>query len=77
MLLPASAAILWSRKVGPIMALSVALGWLADYAGLLVSYHGNLASGPCIVLAGSVIYALSLAQRAFLAAAPTGTEKGR
>jgi ABC-type Mn2+/Zn2+ transport system permease subunit len=32
----------------------------ADYAGLLTSYYANVPSGPAIVLAGGIIYGLSL-----------------
>jgi len=60
MLLPAAAARCWARQVSPIIALSVALGIVADYIGLLVSYYANLPSGPAIVLAGGAIYGLSL-----------------
>jgi zinc/manganese transport system permease protein len=43
-----------------MMALSVAIGMLADYAGLLLSYYANLPSGPAIVLAAGCLYGLSL-----------------
>jgi zinc/manganese transport system permease protein len=60
LLLPAAAAQCWARRVSSIMALSVAFGIAADYAGLLVSYYANLPSGPAIVLAGGTIYGMSL-----------------
>jgi len=60
MLLPAAAALCWTQKIWPTIALNVALGIAADYAGLLISYYGNLPSGPAIVLAGGIIYGLSL-----------------
>ena len=60
MLLPAAAARCWSRRPGVMSALASALGMLACYTGLLVSYHGNLPSGPAIVLVSGVIYGLSL-----------------
>jgi zinc/manganese transport system permease protein len=60
MLLPAAAARCWTQRVGPTIALAIAIGVVADYAGLLISYYGNLPSGPAIVMAGGTIYGLSL-----------------
>jgi ABC-type Mn2+/Zn2+ transport system permease subunit len=33
---------------------------VADFSGLLMSYYGNLPSGPAIVIAGGTMYAVSL-----------------
>jgi zinc/manganese transport system permease protein len=33
----------------------------SSYAGLLLSYHANLPSGPAIILAAGLIYVLSIA----------------
>jgi zinc/manganese transport system permease protein len=60
MLLPAAAALCWTQQVWAAIALAVALGAAADYAGLMISYHVNLPSGPAIVLAGGIAYGLSL-----------------
>jgi zinc/manganese transport system permease protein len=60
MLLPAAAARCWTQRVWPMMALSIVLGALADYAGLMLSYYANLPSGPAIVLAAGCLYGLSL-----------------
>ena len=68
MLLPAAAARCWAQSVSSMIALSVAFGIAADYAGLLVSYYANLPSGPAIVLAGGTIYGLSLLIAAPIAA---------
>ena len=68
LLLPAAAARCWAQRVSSLIALSVAFGITADYAGLLVSYHANLPSGPAIVLAGGTIYGLSLLIAAPIAA---------
>ena len=61
MLLPAAAARCWGLGVAGSMALAVAFGFLASVAGLLLSYHGNLPSGPAIVLAAGLLFGLSLA----------------
>jgi zinc/manganese transport system permease protein len=60
MLLPAAAALCWTQKVWAAIALNIAIGIAADYAGLMISYYANLPSGPAIVLAGGILYALSL-----------------
>jgi zinc/manganese transport system permease protein len=43
------------------MALATGFGLAASVAGLLVSYHGNLPSGPAIVLAAGLLFGISLA----------------
>ncbi len=60
MLLPAAAARCWTHRPGLMIALASALGMLSSYAGLLLSYHRNLPSGPAIVMAAGAIYGLSL-----------------
>jgi zinc/manganese transport system permease protein len=60
MLLPAAAARCWSLGVAASMALATGVGLIASVAGLLVSYHGNLPSGPAIVLAAGLLFGLSL-----------------
>ncbi|HKW53997.1 MAG TPA: metal ABC transporter permease [Stellaceae bacterium] len=61
MLLPAAAARCWGLGVAGSMALAIAFGFVASVAGLLISYHGNLPSGPAIVLAAGLLFGLSLA----------------
>ncbi len=55
---PASAAYLLSRRLPPMMLISAAIGSLSALAGLLLSYHLNLASGPAIVLVETVLFGL-------------------
>ena len=50
----------WGLGVAASMALATAFGLAASIAGLLVSYHGNLPSGPAIVLAGGLLFGVSL-----------------
>jgi ABC-type Zn uptake system ZnuABC Zn-binding protein ZnuA len=59
-LLPAAAARCWGLGVAASMALAIVFGALASLVGLLVSYHGNLPSGPAIVLAAGVLFGVSL-----------------
>jgi zinc/manganese transport system permease protein len=60
MLLPAAAARCWGLGVAASMALASGFGFAASVAGLLVSYHGNLPSGPVIVLAAGLLFGISL-----------------
>ena len=60
MLLPAAAARCWGLGVGASMALATGFGLIASVAGLLLSYHGNLPSGPAIVLAAGLLFGISL-----------------
>ena len=64
LLLPAAAACCWRLSVGASMALATGFGVVASIAGLLLSYHGNLPSGPAIVLVNGVLYGGSLAASA-------------
>ncbi len=59
-LLPAAAARCWGLGAAASMALSTGFGLAASVAGLLVSYHGNLPSGPAIVLVAGLLFGISL-----------------
>jgi zinc/manganese transport system permease protein len=61
MLLPAAAARCWGLGAAGSMALATGFGLAASVAGLLVSYHVNLPSGPAIVLAAGLLFGISLA----------------
>ncbi|MCZ4328902.1 metal ABC transporter permease [Castellaniella denitrificans] len=61
MMLPATAARFWARPVGAQMVLAAALGALASYAGLLVSYYADVPASPAIILAAGVIHFVSVA----------------
>jgi zinc/manganese transport system permease protein len=50
LILPATAARLWARSLEGLMALSAAIAAVCGYAGLLLSFHADLPSGPAIVL---------------------------
>jgi len=60
MVLPAAAARLWVRSVSHFTVLSTGFALFSGVAGLLVSYHLNLPSGPSIVLAAGTIYVASI-----------------
>jgi zinc/manganese transport system permease protein len=61
MMLPAIAARAWSRSLPGMMLAAVLIAMLSGYGGLLLSYHGDLPSGPAIVLAAGALYIVSLA----------------
>ena len=60
MMLPTAAARFWARELWALAVLASALAFLSGYAGLLVSYHANLPSGPSIILTAGVFYLLSV-----------------
>ena len=60
MLLPAAAARCWGLGAAASIALATGFGLAASVAGLLISYHGNLPSGPAIVLAAGLLFGISL-----------------
>ncbi len=60
MMLPAAAARFWTARVGPMCALAIAIGFFSCAAGLLLSYHASLPSGPSIILSAGAVYGLSI-----------------
>ena len=60
MMLPAASARLWARTLPAMLALSVAFAFGASLAGLIVSWHAGLPSGPLIVLMAGGLYIASL-----------------
>jgi zinc/manganese transport system permease protein len=60
MMLPAATGRFWSRDITLMIAIATASGVLAGYAGLLLSYHTGVASGPAIILVAGALYVLSL-----------------
>ena len=71
MVLPAAAARFWAGRAVTIVVLAVAFGAISSVAGLLLSYHVELPSGPSIILAAGALYVLSLV------AAPRGALRSR
>ncbi|KAB0676422.1 metal ABC transporter permease [Aureimonas leprariae] len=60
MMLPASAAQLWAKRLPAMMAIAVGVAVVSGWLGLVVSFHFGLASGPTILLFAGAIYCLSL-----------------
>lgn len=59
-LLPAVVARLWCENLGPLLLLSAGLALASSFAGLLLSYHASLPSGPAIVLCLGAALLLSI-----------------
>ena len=56
MMLPAAAARFWAIEVWSLAALSVVMAFISGWAGLLISYHYDLPSGPAIILTAGMFY---------------------
>ena len=71
MMVPAAAARFWAGEVATLAATSSVIAFASGYAGLLLSYHGGLPSGPAIILVAGGVYVLSVV------AGPRGSLRAR
>jgi zinc/manganese transport system permease protein len=60
MMLPAASARLITRDLSAMILLAAAQGILAGYAGLVISFHAGLPSGPLITLLAGLLYLIAL-----------------
>jgi zinc/manganese transport system permease protein len=60
MMLPAITARLWSETVEGMLVMAVSVAFGSGLAGLLLSYHFELPSGPAIILVAGLFYLFSL-----------------
>jgi zinc/manganese transport system permease protein len=60
MILPAGIARFWSRDITGMLAIAVASAALSGYAGLLMSFHTKVPSGPGIILVAALLYIVSV-----------------
>lgn len=60
MILPAAATRFWTSSIGGLLIGSVLIAIVSSIAGLLMSYHYSLPSGPSIILFAGMIYAVSI-----------------
>lgn len=60
MMLPAAAARFWSRRLPVLLLMAAGIGASCVWLGLLLSFHANLPSGPCIVLLAGLAYLISV-----------------
>ena len=60
MMLPAASSRFWASEAWSMALVAVLIAMLSGYAGLLLSYHANLPSGPAIVLTAGLGYVFSV-----------------
>jgi zinc/manganese transport system permease protein len=60
MMLPAVVARFWARDVTGMIVIATATGAVSGYAGLLLSFHASLPSGPAIILVAGALYLVSV-----------------
>lgn len=60
MMLPAAAARFWVAQVWSLFLVAAGIAFASGFAGLLLSYHLNLPSGPAIILVAGVAYIASI-----------------
>jgi len=60
MMLPAIAARHWAHQVGGMVYVAVAIAALASVAGLLISFHADIPTGPAVVLTAGVGWLISV-----------------
>jgi zinc/manganese transport system permease protein len=60
MMLPAAIGRFWARDITHMILIASAAGAMSGYAGLLLSYHSGVPSGPAVILVAGILYVLSL-----------------
>jgi zinc/manganese transport system permease protein len=60
MMLPAATGRFWARDITMMILIATASGVAAGYAGLLLSFHVGIASGPAVILVAGALYVVSL-----------------
>ena len=60
MILPAGIARFWARDISHMIVLAVASAIISGYAGLVVSFHTKVPSGPAVILVASGLYIFAL-----------------
>src|SRR4030095_1321810 len=60
MMLPAAIGRFWARDITLMILIAASSGAVSGYAGLLVSFHFGVASGPAVILIAGALYVASL-----------------
>ena len=55
-IIPAATARFWTRDITVMILLAAASGVLSGFAGLLLSYHAGIPSGPAVTLIAGLLY---------------------
>ncbi|MGE3150813.1 MAG: metal ABC transporter permease [Pseudorhodoplanes sp.] len=61
MMVPAAIGRFWARDITMMIVVAVASGAVSGYAGLILSFHAGLPSGPAVILVAGILYGLSVA----------------
>ena len=72
MMLPAAAARFWTSRLEPMLAIALLIAVIASTAGLLLSYHQGLPSGPAIILSAGAIWVISICSDPSTGCSPAG-----
>jgi zinc/manganese transport system permease protein len=60
MMLPAAIARFWARDITLMILIAAGSGVVSGYAGLLISFHTGVPSGPAIILVAGALYVVSV-----------------
>jgi zinc/manganese transport system permease protein len=60
MIIPAAIARFWTRDITAMIGLAVASSLFSGWAGLLLSFHANIPSGPAVTLFAGLLYVGSI-----------------
>ncbi len=60
MMLPAVICRFWARDISRMIVIAIGCAAVSGYAGLLLSFHASLPSGPAVILVAGGLYALSV-----------------
>jgi zinc/manganese transport system permease protein len=60
MMLPAAIGRFWTRDMNLMVLIAAASGAVSGYAGLLLSFHAGVPSGPAVILAAGTLYLSSV-----------------
>ena len=50
----------WSRDITGMICIATASAFISGYAGLVLSFHTRIPSGPAIILVAAALYAASV-----------------
>ena len=59
-IIPAAIARFWTRDISIMILLAIASGLLSGWAGLLLSFHAEIPSGPAVTLVAGLLYVGSI-----------------
>ncbi|MEJ2518127.1 MAG: metal ABC transporter permease, partial [Methyloceanibacter sp.] len=60
MLLPAISSRFWVDSAGGMIVVAIAVAFVSSVAGLLVSYHYSVPTGPTVILSCGIFYLFSM-----------------